>query len=345
MQRQSSGKDSTNPSPLLSIDRLVRYFKVRRSGVLFGPDILVKAVDDISFSVAPGETLGVVGESGCGKSTIAKLIMNIDTPTSGTITFDRKIISSLPETEKRRLSLRIQYVFQDPLGALDPRMKVIDQVAEPFTIHQLHSVSERRERAEAVMRTLDLKDFTYQRYPHELSGGQRQRVLLARALVLEPEMLVCDEPISAIDVSLQAQVVNLLVDLRRRLGLTLIFISHDMSVVRHLCDRVAVMYLGKIVELAPCDELFDAPAHPYTQAMLSAIPIPQPGLKRNRILLKGDPPSPIDLPPGCRFHRRCHQSLALCAESEPEFKRYHSEHWGACHIISDTADSKEPTAS
>ncbi|MBW1769917.1 MAG: ATP-binding cassette domain-containing protein [Deltaproteobacteria bacterium] len=310
----------------------MKYYKIRRGGWLVRKKADLKAVDGVSFSVNKGETFGIVGESGCGKSTIARLVLNIDTPTSGTVMFKDRQISGLPSGEWRKLRRQMQYVFQDPLGALDPRMKIFDQVVEPLLIHNIAGISERRDKAAEILRSMDLKDHTFYRYPFDLSGGQRQRVVLARALVLEPELLVCDEPVSALDVSIQAQVINVLAELTKRTGLTMIFISHDLSIVRHVCERVAVMYLGKIVELAEGDLLFDSPAHPYTQALLSAIPIPEPGLKRERIFLKGDPPSPIDLLPGCCFHARCHLAKQICTQRVPEFKPLKDGQWVACYV-------------
>ncbi|MBT4263441.1 MAG: ATP-binding cassette domain-containing protein [Deltaproteobacteria bacterium] len=321
-----------NGQPLLKATGLVRHFQVRQSKGLFGKKAVLKAVDDVSFAVNRGETFGLVGESGCGKSTTARLILDIDKPTAGTVDFKDQQISGLPPADRRQLALQMQYVFQDPLGALDPRMRIIDQVAEPLHIHSQASGSVCRDKAADMLLSLDLKDHVFQRYPHELSGGQRQRVVLARALILEPELLICDEPISALDVSIQAQVLNLLTDLRERMRLTIIFISHDMSVVRHTCHQVAVMYLGKIVELAPNDLLFQSAAHPYTQALLSAVPIPQPGLGRKRVLLTGDPPSPIDIPAGCRFHTRCRFAEPLCSEHSPQFKPLREGQWVACHV-------------
>lgn len=321
-----------NRQPLLEVTALLKYFRVRRRGGLFGKKVNLKAVDGVSFSVNSGETFGIVGESGCGKSTIARLVLKIDTPTSGSVMFDGRKISGLPPVEWRKLRLHMQYVFQDPLGALDPRMKIIDQVAEALLIHNIAPVSESYDKAAELLRSMDLKDYTFRRYPHELSGGQRQRVVLARSLIIEPELLVCDEPTSALDVSIQAQVINLLTELRKRMNLTMIFISHDLSIVRHICEQVAVMYLGKIVELAQVDQLFNNPAHLYTQALLSAIPIPEPGLNRKRIFIEGDPPSPIDLPPGCRFHTRCHLARPVCAERMPELKSLKEGQLVACHL-------------
>ncbi len=318
--------------PQLMVSELVRHYPVRQKTGIFGKKALLKAVDNISFQVNKGETFGLVGESGCGKSTTARLILDIERPTSGKVVYKGREITNLPSAERRRLARQMQYVFQDPLGALDPRMKIVEQVAEPLVIHKIASGSRAREMATEMLFSLDLKSHILQRYPHELSGGQRQRAVLARALILGPEFLICDEPISALDVSIQAQVLNLLTETSRHMDLTTIFISHDMSVVRHSCSQVAVMYLGKIVELAPNDTLFQAPAHPYTQALLSAVPIPQPDLDRKRILLKGDPPSPVDLPTGCRFHTRCHAVKPICRVESPEFKQLQPDQWVACHI-------------
>jgi len=325
-------RQTGNGTPLLKATALVKYYKIRRGGWLVRKKVDLKAVDDVSFSVNKGETLGIVGESGCGKSTIARLVLNIDTPTSGSVVFKGRQISGLPPGEWRKLRRQMQYVFQDPLGSLNPRMKIFDQVAEPLLIHNIANNSERRDKTAEILRSMDLKDHTFYRYPFDLSGGQRQRVVLARALVLNPELLVCDEPVSALDVSIQAQVINLLAELTKRMGLTMIFISHDLGIVRHVCERVAVMYLGKIVELAQGELLFDNPAHPYTQALLSAIPIPEPGLKRKRTLLKGDPPSPVDLPPGCRFHTRCYMAKQVCTQRIPKLKPLQDGRLVACHV-------------
>ena len=321
-----------NGLPLLEVDNLKRYFQLRRKGGLFGKKALLKAVDGITFTVAKGETLGIVGESGCGKTTAARLVLNMVAPTSGSVVFNGREISGLSPSDWRALRREMQYVFQDPLGALDPRMKIVDQVIEPLVIHKIGTPSERQDKVAALLHSVGLKDYTFGRYPHELSGGQRQRVVLARALILEPQLLICDEPVSALDVSIQAQVINLLDELRGRLNLTMLFISHDLSIVRHICDRVAVMYLGKIVELADGDALFDSPAHPYTRALLSAIPVPEPGLKRERIFLTGDPPSPIDPPSGCRFRTRCPLAVPVCAERTPELKALKNGQLVACHV-------------
>jgi len=317
---------------LLEVKNLKRYFNIRVKGGLFGHKADLKAVDDISFSVKNGQALGIVGESGCGKSTAAKLILNITSPSSGEIIFEgRNIVESSP-SEWRELRREMQFVFQDPLGALDPRMTVIDQVAEPLLIHGIGTKQQQRQQADELLVSVGLKGHLFDRYPHELSGGQRQRVVLARALILKPKLLVCDEPVSALDVSIQAQVINLLADLREKLGLTLMFISHDLSVVRHVSDRVAVMYLGRIVELADTNVLFETPGHPYTQALISAIPIIDPESNRQRIYLAGDPPSPVNIPSGCRFHTRCPVAQAICSERDPQLKPLRDGQQVACHV-------------
>jgi oligopeptide/dipeptide ABC transporter ATP-binding protein len=329
---QAATAGNTAIPPLLEVKDLKRHFPVRLKGGLFGRKAAVKAVDGISFAVKSGEALGIVGESGCGKSTTAKLVLNITSPSSGEIMFDGHDITSCSPAQWRALRRDMQFVFQDPLGALDPRMRIIDQTREPLLIHRIGTADEQREQAAELLISVGLQEHIFGRYPHELSGGQRQRVVLARALILEPRLLVCDEPVSALDVSIQAQVINLLAGLREKLGLTLMFISHDLSVVRHVCDRVAVMYLGKIVELAEGDALFENPGHPYTQALLSAIPIPEPGAERKRIFLAGDPPSPIDVPSGCRFHTRCPVAKPVCAEREPQLKPLRDGQQVACHV-------------
>ncbi len=329
---QAATAGNTAIPPLLEVKDLKRYFPVRLKGGLFGRKAAVKAVDGISFAVKSGEALGIVGESGCGKSTTAKLVLNITSPSSGEIMFDGHDITSCSPAQWRALRRDMQFVFQDPLGALKPRMRIIDQTREPLLIHRIGTADEQREQAAELLISVGLQEHIFSRYSHEISGGQRQRVVLARALILEPRLLVCDEPVSALDVSIQAQVINLLAELRERLGLTLMFISHDLSVVRHVCDRVAVMYLGKIVELAEGDALFENPGHPYTQALLSAIPIPEPGAERKRIFLAGDPPSPIDVPSGCRFHTRCPVAKPVCAEREPQLKPLRDGQQVACHV-------------
>ena len=318
--------------PVLQVENLTRHFQAGRRG-LFGARQTVRAVDGISFEVKRGEVFGIVGESGCGKSTASKAILNIHPPQAGSVRLNGINLTTLSEPEWREMRRKIQYVFQDPLGALDPRIKVIEQVIEPLIIHRLGTPLERKEKAIRLLHSVGILDDQLGKYPHEVSGGQRQRVVLARALILEPELLICDEPISALDVSIQAQVVTLLQRLRAELGLTILFISHDLSIVRYLCDRVAVMYLGEIVEMASVTELFESPQHPYTRALISAIPIPEPGMEREHIFLEGEPPSPINPPPACRFHVRCPFSAPLCRQRAPEMISYPGGRMVACHLV------------
>jgi oligopeptide/dipeptide ABC transporter ATP-binding protein len=322
----------SNDVPVLQVENLTRHFRAGRRS-LFGERQTVKAVDGISFDVKRGEVFGIVGESGCGKSTASKAILNIHPPQVGTVRLNGIDLTTLSEKEWREIRRKIQYVFQDPLGALDPRIRVIDQVIEPLKIHGMGTSSECKEKASKLLHSVGLLDDQLGKYPHELSGGQRQRVVLARALILEPQLLICDEPISALDVSIQAQVVTLLQRLRAELGLTILFISHDLSIVRYLCDRVAVMYLGQIVELASVTDLFESPQHPYTRALISAIPIPEPGMEREHIFLEGEPPSAIDPPPACRFHVRCPFSAPLCGQRAPEMISYPGGRMVACHLV------------
>lgn len=318
---------------LLAVKNLSRQFTAGRSG-LFGPPAIVKAVDDVSFGIRKGEVFGIVGESGCGKSSVAKAILNIHPPQSGSVEFHGIDLTKQSASAWRSMRRKIQYVFQDPLNSLDPRIRIFDQVVEPLTIHGIGKRPDRTRKASDMLEAVGLGRAHFAKYPHELSGGQQQRVVLARALVLEPEIIICDEPISALDVSIQAQVVQLLRKLQRELGLTILFISHDLSIVRYLCDRVAVMYLGRIVELAAAAELFAHPRHPYTEALISAIPIPMPGARSNRILLEGEPPSPVDLPAGCRFNPRCRNAFAPCRQREPELIEGAGAHFTACHLVS-----------
>jgi oligopeptide/dipeptide ABC transporter ATP-binding protein len=305
--------------PLLDVIDLAKHFVLKR-GLLGGKRDRLRAVDGVSFSLDAGETLGLVGESGCGKTTLGRTILRLIPPTSGKAFFDGIDLFELDGRELRALRRRMQIIFQDPYSSLNPRMTVEATVSEGMRIHRLAAGKEIRQRAAAILYRVGLPAEALDRYPHEFSGGQRQRVGIARALSLEPDFVVCDEPVSALDVSVQAQVLNLLIDLREALGLAYLFISHDLSVVRHISDRVAVMYLGRIVEMAASRSLFENPRHPYTRALISAIPVPEPGGKRKRIVLEGDVPSPLSPPAGCPFHPRCPEARPECARAEPPVK-------------------------
>jgi oligopeptide/dipeptide ABC transporter ATP-binding protein len=326
---------SANGANLIEVRNLVKHFPITR-GIVFQKQIgAVKAVDDISFEVKRGETLGIVGETGCGKSTTARLLVRLLDPTSGTIMFEDQDIAAAKKDDLKALHRHVQMVFQDPYSSLNPRKTVGSIIAEPFVIHGLLKESgARRKRVQELMDRVGLNPEHYNRYPHEFSGGQRQRIGVARSIALEPKLLVADEPVSALDVSIQAQVLNLLRGLQRELGLTLIFIAHDLSVVRHMCDRVAVMYLGKIVELAPSDSLYGFPRHPYTGALLSAVPVASPSgaRRRERQLLTGDVPSPANPPRACRFHTRCPKAQEICSQEEPLLEPKGNETLAACHF-------------
>jgi oligopeptide transport system ATP-binding protein len=322
---------------LLEVKDLKMYFPVMRGIVIQRKVADVKAVDGISFTIKRGETLGLVGESGCGKSTTGRAILQLYRPTAGSVRFDGRELTTMKGEELRRQRRRMQMIFQDPYASLNPRMTVGSIIAEPLEIHKISSGKEKQERVEELLRLVGLNPYFAQRYPHEFSGGQRQRIGIARALAVNPDFIVCDEPISALDVSIQAQIVNLLQDLQQELKLTYLFIAHDLSMVRHISDRVAVMYLGKIVELTDYKSLYEEPKHPYTQALLSAVPIPDPAIeaKRQRIILQGDVPSPLNPPTGCRFHTRCPRVMDVCRQVEPEWKNVgtaEKEHWVACHL-------------
>ena len=320
------------PGPLLEAKGLVKHFPAKRN--LFGrPTAWVQAVDDVSFTLARGETLALVGESGCGKSTTGRLILRLTEPTSGSVRFDGREIFSLPDAEMRRLRRRLQIVFQDPYASLNPRMTVGQILGEPLALHGLGTGESAASRIGELLRVVGLAPGHAQRYPHEFSGGQRQRIGIARALAARPSLIVCDEPVSALDVSIQAQVLNLLKDLQARFALSYIFIAHDLAVVKHVADRVAVMYLGQIVELAPTAGLFAEPRHPYTQALLSAIPVPSPKARRRRVVLQGDVPNPIDPPAGCRFHTRCPHVQVRCRIDAPTLSG--EGHQVACHYWPD----------
>jgi len=328
--------NNNNNEVLVKVENLKKYFPITR-GIVFQKEIgAVRAVDDISFEIHRGETLGLVGESGCGKSTTGRTIIQLYRPTSGKVYYQDQDLSDLKGGDLRHLRRNMQIIFQDPYASLDPRMTVGNIIAEPLEIHGIgKSKKERRERVKELLRLVGLNPYFINRYPHEFSGGQRQRIGVARALALEPEFIVCDEPISALDVSIQAQVVNLLEELQEELGLTYLFIAHDLSMVRHISDRTAVMYLGKLVELAEREELYNNPLHPYTQALLSAVPIPDPVAERNRqrVILEGDVPSPANPPPGCNFHPRCPIAVEICRQAEPEWREVIPDHWVACHLV------------
>jgi oligopeptide transport system ATP-binding protein len=317
---------------LVKTDNLRKYFPVR-GGVFSRAVSAVKAVDGVSLEISAGETLGLVGESGCGKSTLGRTILRLLEPSSGQILFRNQNILDYDSSRLRALRKEMQIIFQDPYSSLNPRMTVGSIIGEAFTIHKLARGKEKRRRIMALLEEVGLHPDAYGRYPHEFSGGQRQRIGIARALAVEPKFIVCDEPVSALDVSIQAQILNLLMELQERRNLTYLFIAHDLRVVEHISDRVAVMYLGKIVELAPAERLYANPLHPYTMALLSAVPTPDPAHKKTRIILEGDVPSPVNPPPGCPFHPRCGYSTGVCRESEPEWKQYEPGHFASCHHI------------
>jgi oligopeptide/dipeptide ABC transporter ATP-binding protein len=330
MQNTPASTDQKGQS-LVEVANLVKYFPVR-AGLLQRVVNHVKAVDDISFDVRNGETLGLVGESGCGKTTVGRTMLRLIEPTAGAVKFDGKDVFSMKPRELKVARRDMQIIFQDPYASLDPRVPIGESVMEGLHIHRIGTP---RERVDIMMETLKkvgLEDYHARRYPHEFSGGQRQRIGIARALALRPRFIICDEPVSALDVSIQSQVLNILKDLQKEFGLTYLFIAHNLSVVEHISDRVGVMYLGKMVELTTREELFRNPLHPYTMALMTAIPVPNPRLKRQRTILKGDVPSPLNPPKGCRFHPRCPVALEKCAQEEPQFKELLPDHWVACWV-------------
>lgn len=323
-----------NNTPLLKVEHLHKEFPTG-SGFMGGKfsKKVVSAVNDLSFEIRAGETFGLVGESGCGKSTTGRAIMHLDPPTSGKVYFEGRDISKMNKKELKAMRREMQFIFQDPYASLNPRMTIGEIISEPMVIHGIGTPEERIERVRELLDVVGLNPEHINRYPHEFSGGQRQRVGIARSFILRPKLIICDEPVSALDVSIQAQVLNLLKDLQEQYGTAYLFIAHDLSVVQHISDRVAVMYLGKMVELSDWKSLYAEPNHPYTQALLSAVPIPDPDVQQNRkrIILAGDPPSPIDPPSGCRFHTRCPIAQAKCSEETPEFREIGEGHFCACH--------------
>jgi oligopeptide/dipeptide ABC transporter ATP-binding protein len=319
---------------LLTVKHLKKYYPI--TGGVFGKEVgVVKAVDDVSFSVKRGETLGLVGESGCGKSTTGRSILRLIEPTAGEVLFEGKSVTSLKKEELRRMRRDMQIVFQDPFASLNPRHNVARILEEPLVVHGIGTPAERKKKVDQMLEVVGLSSYHGQRYPHQFSGGQRQRIGIARALMLNPKLIVADEPVSALDVSIQSQVLNLMQDLQREFGLTYLFIAHDLSVVRHISDRVGVMYLGRLVELTTSETLYEKPLHPYTQALLSAVPTPDPDAKRERIILQGDVPSPANPPSGCAFHTRCPHVKDICRSVRPEFRDLGEGHFVACHLYNE----------
>jgi peptide/nickel transport system ATP-binding protein/oligopeptide transport system ATP-binding protein len=330
MQNASTSMRNSGEA-LVEVQHLVKYFPVR-AGLLQRVVNQVKAVDDVSFFVKKGETLGLVGESGCGKTTVGRTMIRLIEPTGGSVRFENKDVFTLKPKEMKVVRRDMQIIFQDPYASLDPRVPIGESVMEGLHIHHIGTKKERIDIMLETLKKVGLEDYHARRYPHEFSGGQRQRIGIARALALRPRFIICDEPVSALDVSIQSQVLNILKDLQVEFGLTYLFIAHNLSVVEHVSDRVAVMYLGKMVELATREEMYRKPLHPYTLALMSAIPIPNPRLKRERTILKGDVPSPLNPPKGCRFHPRCPVAMEICSQEEPQFKELLPDHWVACWV-------------
>ncbi|MEA1975040.1 MAG: dipeptide ABC transporter ATP-binding protein [Bacillota bacterium] len=320
-------------SVLLEVKNLQKYFPIKKGSFLSKNTIYVKAVEDVSFKLEEGETLGIVGESGCGKSTTGKCILRLLDATSGSIIFDGKDLNKISQDEMRKVRKNMQFIFQDPYASLNPRLTVGETIMEPMKNFNVGDKKYRQERVKELLSVVGLSPYHSSRYPHEFSGGQRQRIGIARALSANPKLVVCDEPVSALDVSIQAQTINLLMDLQKQFDLTMIFIAHDLSVVKHISDRVAVMYLGSIVEISDYKDLYDNPTHPYTQALLSAIPKPDPKANKNQILLKGDIPSPTNPPSGCKFHTRCMYATEICKKEIPKLRKVNETHSVTCHHV------------
>ncbi len=332
-QANTSHPAGENGPNLLEVKNLVKYFPVR-SGLKKSSQVYVKAVDGVSFNIKPGETLGLVGESGCGKTTVGRSILRLISATSGEVLFNGQDVLKANARELKNLRRNMQIIFQDPYSSLDPRLQIAESVGLPLYVHGMKNPKERQEIVVSMLEKVGLASYHLKHYPHEFSGGQLQRVGIARALTLNPKFIVCDEPVSALDVSIESQILNLLSDLQDEFSLAYLFIAHNLSVVKHFSDRVAVMYLGKVVELADRDEIYQNHLHPYTQALMSAIPIPNPRLKRQRIILSGDVPSPLNPPSGCRFHTRCPLTKEICSQQEPEYKEASADHWVACWNVS-----------
>jgi peptide/nickel transport system ATP-binding protein len=333
---------NNEPEILMQVRDLVCHFGGARAS-FFGARKVAHAINGVSLDLYAGETLGLVGESGCGKSTTGQLILNLIEPTSGSVTYLGQEITKLGKMEWRRLRAEMQLVFQNPLGALNPRLTIGAQIREPLDIHEIGDAGDRDQKVLDMLEAVSLPPNLLERYPHQLSGGQQQRVVIARALIISPKLVVCDESVSALDVSVQAQVINLLVDLQKKLGLTYLFITHDLSVVRHISTRIAVMYLGRIVELADADTLLENPMHPYTRALISAVPVPDPRARASRAIIKGEPPNPFDPPSGCAFHARCAHADDLCRAKLPDFRTVGEKHRVACHHADALANDLKPS--